>query len=55
MGRMGESHESVEAVLYLVSANFVTGETLYVDGGQNPGRYNRRNIYYFPFHKEADH
>ncbi|MCZ8516567.1 SDR family oxidoreductase [Paenibacillus filicis] len=37
MGRMGESHEIVEAVLYLDSANFVTGETLYVDGGQNAG------------------
>ncbi|MGO4546405.1 SDR family NAD(P)-dependent oxidoreductase [Paenibacillus sp. 2TAB23] len=37
MGRMGESHEIVDAVLYLDSANFVTGETLYVDGGQNAG------------------
>ncbi|TFE22708.1 SDR family NAD(P)-dependent oxidoreductase [Cohnella luojiensis] len=37
MGRMGESHEIVEAVLYLDSANFVTGEVLHVDGGQNAG------------------
>jgi len=37
MGRMGEEHEIVEAILYLDSANFVTGETLYVDGGQNAG------------------
>jgi NAD(P)-dependent dehydrogenase (short-subunit alcohol dehydrogenase family) len=37
MGRMGESHDIVEAVLYLDSANFVTGEILYVDGGQNAG------------------
>ena len=37
MGRMGEGHGIVEAVLYLVSANFLTGEILYVDGGQNVG------------------
>ncbi|RED58603.1 SDR family NAD(P)-dependent oxidoreductase [Cohnella lupini] len=37
MGRMGESHEIVEAVLYLESANFVTGEILHVDGGQSAG------------------
>jgi NAD(P)-dependent dehydrogenase (short-subunit alcohol dehydrogenase family) len=37
MGRMGEAHEIVEAVLYLDSANFVTGEILHVDGGQNAG------------------
>jgi len=37
MGRMGEVHEIVEAILYLDSANFVTGETLHVDGGQNAG------------------
>jgi len=37
MGRMGESQDIVEAVLYLDSANFVTGEILYVDGGQNAG------------------
>ena len=37
MGRMGEEHEIVEAILYLDSADFVTGETLYVDGGQNAG------------------
>ncbi|KRF13371.1 SDR family NAD(P)-dependent oxidoreductase [Paenibacillus sp. Soil787] len=37
MGRMGESHDIVEAVLYLDAANFVTGEILYVDGGQNAG------------------
>ncbi|MFD2611651.1 SDR family NAD(P)-dependent oxidoreductase [Paenibacillus gansuensis] len=37
MGRMGEEHEIVEAVVYLDSANFVTGEILHVDGGQNAG------------------
>ncbi|MFF2479699.1 SDR family NAD(P)-dependent oxidoreductase [Paenibacillus sp. NPDC058071] len=38
MGRMGEAHEVVDAVLFLDSAEFVTGETIYVDGGQNAGR-----------------
>ncbi|MDU0201190.1 MULTISPECIES: SDR family NAD(P)-dependent oxidoreductase [Paenibacillus] len=37
VGRMGESKDIVDAVLYLDSANFVTGEILYVDGGQNAG------------------
>jgi NAD(P)-dependent dehydrogenase (short-subunit alcohol dehydrogenase family) len=37
MGRMGEIHEIVEAVLYLERAGFVTGETLRVDGGQHAG------------------
>ena len=35
--RMGEVSEIVEAVLYLESAPFVTGETLHVDGGQSAG------------------
>jgi NAD(P)-dependent dehydrogenase (short-subunit alcohol dehydrogenase family) len=38
LGRMGETREIVEAVLYLESAGFVTGETLHVDGGQQAGR-----------------
>lgn len=37
MNRMGEISEIVEAVLYLESAAFVTGETLHVDGGVNAG------------------
>jgi NAD(P)-dependent dehydrogenase (short-subunit alcohol dehydrogenase family) len=37
MGRMGEPQDIVEAVLYLETANFVTGEILHVDGGQNAG------------------
>jgi NAD(P)-dependent dehydrogenase (short-subunit alcohol dehydrogenase family) len=39
MGRMGEAREVVEAVLYLESAGFVTGETLHVDGGAHAGRW----------------
>jgi NAD(P)-dependent dehydrogenase (short-subunit alcohol dehydrogenase family) len=31
--------EVVEAVLYLESAGFVTGETLRVDGGAHAGRW----------------
>ena len=38
LGRMGEVREIVEAVLYLDRADFVTGETLHVDGGQHAGR-----------------
>jgi NAD(P)-dependent dehydrogenase (short-subunit alcohol dehydrogenase family) len=38
MGRMGEIPDIVEAILYLESATFVTGEILHVDGGQSAGR-----------------
>jgi NAD(P)-dependent dehydrogenase (short-subunit alcohol dehydrogenase family) len=37
IGRLGEVHEIVEAVLYLESAGFVAGEILHVDGGQSAG------------------
>jgi NAD(P)-dependent dehydrogenase (short-subunit alcohol dehydrogenase family) len=37
VGRMGEMSDIVEAILYLDSANFVTGEILHVDGGQSAG------------------
>ncbi len=37
--RMGEVQEVVEAVLYLESAAFVTGETLHVDGGAHAGHW----------------
>ena len=39
VGRMGEVGEVVEAVLFLESAPFVTGEILHVDGGQHAGRW----------------
>lgn len=39
LGRMGEVEEIVEAVLYLESAKFVTGETLHVDGGAHAGHW----------------
>ena len=39
LGRMGEVGEIVEAVLYLESAAFVTGETLHVDGGAHAGHW----------------
>ncbi|MES2054447.1 MAG: SDR family oxidoreductase [Pseudomonadota bacterium] len=35
--RMGEIRDIVEAILYLESAAFVTGEILHVDGGQSAG------------------
>jgi NAD(P)-dependent dehydrogenase (short-subunit alcohol dehydrogenase family) len=37
--RMGEVREIVDAVLYLESAGFVTGEVLHVDGGQHAGKW----------------
>jgi NAD(P)-dependent dehydrogenase (short-subunit alcohol dehydrogenase family) len=39
MGRIGEVKDIVEAVLYLEAAAFVTGETLYVDGGAHAGHW----------------
>jgi NAD(P)-dependent dehydrogenase (short-subunit alcohol dehydrogenase family) len=38
VGHMGEISDIVEAILYLESASFVTGEILHVDGGQSAGR-----------------
>jgi NAD(P)-dependent dehydrogenase (short-subunit alcohol dehydrogenase family) len=37
VGRMGESSDIAEAVVYLENANFVTGEILHVDGGMSAG------------------
>ena len=37
VGHMGETSDIVDAVLYLESAGFVTGEILHVDGGQSAG------------------
>jgi NAD(P)-dependent dehydrogenase (short-subunit alcohol dehydrogenase family) len=37
LGRMGEIDDVVDAVLYLETAAFVTGESLHVDGGQSAG------------------
>lgn len=37
VGHMGEVEDIVGAVLYLDSAQFVTGEILHVDGGQSAG------------------
>ena len=37
IGHMGEISDVVDAILYLESANFVTGEILHVDGGQSAG------------------
>ena len=39
MGRMGDVSDIVNAVLYLDSAGFVTGEVLHVDGGQAAGHH----------------
>ncbi len=37
VGRLGEVKDIVDAVLYLESASFVTGEIVHVDGGQAAG------------------
>jgi NAD(P)-dependent dehydrogenase (short-subunit alcohol dehydrogenase family) len=37
VGRMGEIFDIVDAILYLETASFVTGEILHVDGGQSAG------------------
>jgi NAD(P)-dependent dehydrogenase (short-subunit alcohol dehydrogenase family) len=37
IGRLGEISDIVDAILYLEGASFVTGEILYVDGGQSAG------------------
>jgi NAD(P)-dependent dehydrogenase (short-subunit alcohol dehydrogenase family) len=37
VGRMGETGDIVDGVVYLESAPFVTGEILHIDGGQSAG------------------
>ncbi|HEY4044810.1 MAG TPA: SDR family oxidoreductase, partial [Rhodopila sp.] len=37
MGHVGEISDIVDAILYLESAPFVTGEILHVDDGQSAG------------------
>jgi NAD(P)-dependent dehydrogenase (short-subunit alcohol dehydrogenase family) len=37
VGHMGEISDVVDAIIYLESASFVTGEILHVDGGQSAG------------------
>jgi Dehydrogenases with different specificities (related to short-chain alcohol dehydrogenases) len=39
MGRLGEVHEVVDAVLFLTDATFTTGEILHVDGGAHAGKW----------------
>jgi NAD(P)-dependent dehydrogenase (short-subunit alcohol dehydrogenase family) len=38
LGRIGEISDMTDAILYLDSAAFVTGEILHIDGGQSAGR-----------------
>jgi NAD(P)-dependent dehydrogenase (short-subunit alcohol dehydrogenase family) len=39
MGRIGETQEILDAVLYLEKAAFVTGEILHVEGGASAGHW----------------
>ncbi len=43
MGRVGQISDIVDAILFLESAPFVTGETVHVDGGQIAGHLARRS------------
>lgn len=38
LGRIGEMSDIADAILFLDSAPFITGEILHVDGGQSAGR-----------------
>jgi NAD(P)-dependent dehydrogenase (short-subunit alcohol dehydrogenase family) len=38
LGRMGEVADVVDAIVFLETAPFVTGEILHVDGGRSAGR-----------------
>ena len=38
IGHMGEPSDVADAILFLDSAPFITGEILHVDGGQSAGR-----------------
>jgi NAD(P)-dependent dehydrogenase (short-subunit alcohol dehydrogenase family) len=38
LGRIGEASEIASAIVFLDSAEFITGEILHVDGGQSAGR-----------------
>jgi NAD(P)-dependent dehydrogenase (short-subunit alcohol dehydrogenase family) len=40
LGRMGEMSDIADAILFLDSAPFITGEILHVDGGQSAGHQN---------------
>ncbi|WP_219834212.1 SDR family NAD(P)-dependent oxidoreductase [Paenibacillus sp. R14(2021)] len=39
IGQLGETEDIIDAILYLESAKFVTGEILHVDGGQSAGKW----------------
>ena len=37
IGRLGETSDIAEAILFLDAAPFITGEILHIDGGQSAG------------------
>jgi len=39
LGRVGETQDVIDVVMYLEKATFVTGEILHVDGGASAGRW----------------
>jgi 3-oxoacyl-[acyl-carrier protein] reductase/pteridine reductase len=42
LDRWGSPEDVAHAVKYLVEADYVTGETIYVDGGEHFGQYKRK-------------
>jgi NAD(P)-dependent dehydrogenase (short-subunit alcohol dehydrogenase family) len=38
LGRIGQVSDVVDAILFLESASYITGEVVHVDGGQVAGR-----------------
>jgi len=47
LGRLGQVSDIVDGILYLESAPFITGEVLFIDGGQNAGRLGLRASAHF--------
>jgi 3-oxoacyl-[acyl-carrier protein] reductase/pteridine reductase len=43
LDRWGSAEDVASAVRYLIEADYVTGETLFVDGGEHLAQYKRRS------------
>ncbi|MBN1815641.1 MAG: SDR family oxidoreductase, partial [Anaerolineae bacterium] len=48
LGRWGKLQDVVDAVLYLIRADYVTGEVLFVDGGDRWGHYHYHHPHPIP-------
>ncbi|MCD6289466.1 MAG: SDR family oxidoreductase [Anaerolineae bacterium] len=45
LGRWGTPEDVAEAVLFLIRADYITGEVIWVDGGERLGAYLRSGAY----------